>query len=167
MNAVKKVDGLGGLPQGNIFDNIPDYKGHVDYETVPHKIENNKFSQSILDKNRDKYRGQAALMLTYLQKGNMVDVDSAKEMFGIRRLSGRIHDLSDGKKIGSEYGIYIDREWKLDKDGKQTELLGYFLPEFRDKLIKQKRILDRPRWWFSLKHTPQEIINEIKSHNNK
>lgn len=155
MNTAKKTEGLGGLPQGNMFENLPDFT------RIVHDTENNKFSQKHLDKNRYKFIGQAAALLTMLQKGEKVNDDTALRIHHIRRLSGRIHD------IGVKGNIDIDREWGLDEDLEQVDLLVYFLPENRQEFIKRKWIIDRPRWWYSEKYTSTAIINQIKAQNAK
>lgn len=154
----------------------------IDWESVPHKLENNKFSQANLDANRHKFRGQAALVFAMLLKAVRLDKDVA-DAHGISHLPRRIGDLGDSKKIirvegfenhqqinsttfgikysTSEFGIYIDREWGL-KDGKETELMVYFLPGYRESFIEQGWIKNKKRWWFSEKYTHPEIIKQIK-----
>lgn len=155
---------------------------HIDWESVPHKLENNKFSQSHLDANRHHFRGQAALVFAMLMKGVRLDKDVA-DAHGISHLPRRIGDLGDSNKIKlvegfeqpqkiksstfgikymtSEFGLYIDREWGL-KDGKETELMVYFLPAYRDEFINHGWIKNKKRWWYSEKYTHPEIIKQIK-----
>lgn len=151
MTAAKKINGLGGLPQGNIFETLPDFTRAV------HDTENNKFSQKNLDKHRQKLTGQAAIVLTVLQQGKRLTGDYAREVYHIKHLARRVGDC--GEKLGFD----IDREWGLNKDGEQEDMLVYFLAENRAKFIRNKWIISRPRWWYSEKYTPTEIINQIKS----
>lgn len=144
----------------------------IDFESVPHALENNSFSQAHLDENRHKYRGQAALVLTLLQKGIRLDAEFAREAHHIQHLGRRICDLGDAKRLmfvpgfenyTSEFGIDIDREWKCE-NGKKIDLMVYFLPENRKPFIDKGWILNRPnRWWYSKKYTHPEIIKQIQS----
>lgn len=138
----------------------------LDFASVPHARENNQFSQAHLDKHRHKFRGQAALILSELQKGVKLTDDYARDIHGIRRLGARIHDLGDGCNHGSEFGLDIDREYMLDKDLSQVDILVYFFPEFRKEFAAKKWIIDRPRWWFSEKYTHPDIIKEILKNKN-
>lgn len=146
----KKPDGLGRLPQKEI-----------DWTNAVHNLENNKFSQKNLDKNRHKFTGQAAIVETLLREGRRLNADYARELWHIKHLARRIGDLGD------KAGIDIDREWGRDKELEQEDELIYFLPENRQAFIDKKWIIDRPRWWYSEKYTPTEIINQIKKSNVK
>lgn len=146
------IEWLGSLPQADL-----------DFTSVVHKAENNKFSQKNLDKNRSKFVGQAALVLSELQRGVKLTADYAREVHSIRHLARRIGDLGDAKRYKSEKGVDIDREWMLDKDSEQVNMLVYFLPENRQAFIDKKWIIDRPRWWYSENYTPVSVINEIKN----
>jgi len=156
----------------------------IDFESVPHARENNKFSQAHLDANRNRFRGQAALVYTLLMKGIRLDADVAREQYQIKHLGRRIADIGDCKKLKlvegfengqqikssafhlsystSEFGIYIDREWGM-KDGKETDLMVYFLPGYRQKFIGAGWIKNKKRWWFSEKYTNPKIIEQIKN----
>lgn len=155
-----------------------------DFESIPHRLENNKFSQAHLDENRHKYRGQAALVYSLLVKGVYLDGDVAKNSFGIHDLQRRIGDLGECQRLKtvegfespqqikssafgftystSEYGIYIDREKGL-RNGKKTGLTVYFLPGYRKQFIEKGWILNKKRWWFSKLYTHPEIIKQIES----
>lgn len=155
-----------------------------DFESIPHWLENNKFSQAHLDENRHKYRGQAALVYSLLIKAIRLDGDMA-DAHGIKHLARRIGDIGDSKRIKlidgfeypqeikssafnltystSEYGIYIDREWGL-LDGKRTDLMVYFLPGYRKQFIEKGWVLNKKRWWFSKLYTHPEIIKQIESY---
>lgn len=147
----KKIENVGALPQAEI-----------DFTTVVHRSENNKFSQKNLDSNRSKFTGQAAIILSELQKGVKLTADYAKDVHGIRHLARRIGDLGDAKRFKSEFGVDIDREWMRNEDLEQVNMLVYFLPENRGEFTAKKWIIDRPRWWYSDKYTPSHIIAEIK-----
>jgi hypothetical protein len=133
----------------------------IDWTQAVHNIENNKFSQKHLDKNRHKFVGQAAMVLTMLQQGLKVTADFVKDVHHIRHLGRRICDL------GEKGSIDIDREWMRDEEGEQVDLLVYFLPENRKSFTEKKWIIDRPRWWYSDKYTPTAIINEILKNKNE
>lgn len=147
----KKVTGLGGLPQGNIFETLPDFTRAV------HDQENNKFSQKNLDKNRQKFTGQAAIMLSAMQQKKRLNADYARSIYHVKHLARRIGD------IGEKLGIDVDREWGLNQDREQEDELVYFLAENRAEFIKRKWVIDRPRWWYSEKYTDSKIIADIKS----
>jgi hypothetical protein len=162
-------------------------KMQPDFESIPHKLENNKFSQAHLDENRHKYRGQAALVFSLLMKGVYLDSDTAKEQYGIHHLARRIGDLGDCKKLQlvegfeqpstinssafklaystSEFGIYIDREDGL-RNGKKTGLTVYFLPGYRKAFIEKGWIVNKKYpHWYSEKYTHPKIIAQIKALN--
>jgi hypothetical protein len=128
----------------------------IDWTDVVHNLENNKFSQKNVDKHRHKFTGQAAIVETALRQGKRLNADYAREIYHIKHLARRIGDL------GEKAGIDIDREWGRNKELEQEDELVYFLPENRKLFTEQKWIIDRPRWWYSDKYTPVEIINEIK-----
>lgn len=155
---------------------------NIDWESVPHKLENNKFSQAHLDANRHHFRGQAALVFALLLKGVRLDSEVA-DAYGIKHLARRIGDLGDSRKLivvegfekpqeiksstfgikylSSEFGFYIDREWGMKGEVK-SDLMVYFLPAYRDEFIKQGWIKNKKRWWYSEKYTHPEIIKQIK-----
>lgn len=134
----------------------------LDFTQVVHRTKNNKFSQKNLDKNRFKFAGQAAVVLTLLMQNIKLNADIAKDGYGIRHLARRIADLGDAKRLkGSEFGVDIDREWMIDKDLEQVNMLVYFLPENRKSFAEKKWIIDRPRWWFSEHYTPKSVIDQI------
>lgn len=128
-----------------------------DFRKVVHGSENNKFSQKNLDKHRYKFTGQALAVLEALKNGENLSDDYARKVYKIRHIGRRICDLG-------ESGIDIDREWAL-KAGEQQDYIVYFLPKFRAKFTKMKRIIKRGRWWYSELYTPTKIINEIKKRN--
>jgi hypothetical protein len=138
-----------------------DKQPEIDWTAAVHNQENNKFSQKNLDKHRHKFTGQAAYVETALRQGKRLNSDYAREIYHIKHLARRIGD------IGEKLGIYIDREWGLDKDLEQEDELVYFLPENRQLFIQKKWIIDRPRWWYSKVYTPTDIINEIKNQQKK
>lgn len=149
----------------------------VDFTTAVHRRENNPISQDFLDRNRNHFTGQAAIVLTELQKGNPVYAEQMKDVYNISSNSfiRRIADLGDCKSMAvsrkfngdmaifiSEYGVDIDREWMIDMNGKTVKQMMYFLPENRQKFIDRKLIINRARWWYSLNYTPKAIIDSIK-----
>lgn len=131
-------------------------QGEIDWTKAVHSTENNKFSQKNLDKHRHKFTGQAAIVSTLLGENVRLTADYAREVYGIKHLARRVGDLG-------EAGIDIDREWGLNKELEQEDMLVYFIPERRQEFIDKKWIINRPyRWWYSDKYTPTLIINEIK-----
>lgn len=127
-----------------------------------HYLENNKFSQKQVDKNRDKLTGQLLKVLWALTKGMKLCDDTAREIFKIRHLARRIGD------IGEMMNIYVDREWMMDEDGEQTSIMVYFLPDNRGMFIRKGYIINRPwRWWYSNKFTDAKIIRAIELEKRK
>lgn len=134
----------------------------LDFTQVVHRTENNKFSQKHLDTHRFKFLGQAATVLTLLMQGVKLTADFAREAHHIRHLARRIADLGDAKRLkGAEFGVDIDREWLVNDDREQVDMLVYFLPDNRKPFIEKKWIIDRPRWWYSELYTPKEVIDKI------
>src|ERR1043165_9169440 len=149
----------------------------IDFTTVIHRRENNPVSQSFLDKNRAHFTGQAAIILSELQKGSPVYGEWIRIVHNISSNSfiRRIADLGDCKSLAeslkhkgdmrpfiSEHGVDIDREWMIDAEGKVKKQMMYFLPENRQKFIMKGLIINRPRWWYSENYTPKSIIDGIK-----
>lgn len=133
-----------------------------DFENAIHYLENNKFSQKHLDKNRDKFTGQLAIILSWLYQGKKVCDDNSRLWRQIKHTAKRIND------IGDMLGIYIDREWAMDQDGEQLDTLVYFLPENRGVFIRRGWIIKRKyRWWYSTKYTDQKIIRAIELEKRK
>jgi hypothetical protein len=138
----------------------------IDWLSVPHARENNKVSQENLDANRFKFRGQAATVLTLLQKSVKLTPDLAKEIYGIRHLARRIGDLGEGKRLGSEFCVDIDREWECINGEKGNQYV-YFLPENRTDFIAKGWILNKLRWWYSTLYTPPQIRAKVDELNKK
>ena len=92
-----------------------------DYTKVIHVRENSSGNESHLNANRQKFTGQAAIILSLFQKGIKLTSRSAMINYGIGHLARRIKDLRD------EGGIHIDEEWELDKDGKTTRNKVWFI----------------------------------------
>jgi len=113
----KKVIGLGGLPQGNIFEAIPDFT------KVVHVRENKPENEAHLNDNRQKFTGQCAIVLSLLQKGLVLSSYSAMTQYHIGHLARRIKDLKDS------HGIEIEDQYEYDKDGKVTRNKIWFIRE--------------------------------------
>lgn len=129
----------------------------IDFEKIIHVRENSVLNEKHLNENRYHFTGQAAVVLSWIQKGIFVTAEFAHAN-KISHLARRVGD------IGEFGGVDVDREYVLN-NGKQTRFLAYFLPENRQKFIQQGRILKRDRWWYSENYTPIEIINQIKNNN--
>jgi hypothetical protein len=94
---------------------------HPDYTKVIHVRENSSGNESHLNANRQKFTGQAAIILSLFQKGIKLTSRSAMLQYGIGHLARRIKDLRDNGKI------HIDEEWEVDKDGKTTRNKVWFI----------------------------------------
>lgn len=94
---------------------------HPDYTKVIHVRENSSENESHLNANRQKFTGQAAIILSLFQKGVRLTSRSAMVNYGIGHLARRIKDLRD------EGGIHIDEEWELDDKGKTTRNKVWFI----------------------------------------
>lgn len=110
-----KIEGLGELPQSNMFDEIPDFTMAV------HNLENNAKSQGILDENRQKFTGQCAIVMSLLNKGVVLSSYSAMTQHHIGHLPRRIKDIRDN------FGVHIDEQRQFDSYGKVTRNLLWFI----------------------------------------
>lgn len=120
-----KIEGLGELPQSNMFDELPDFT------RVIHNRENNQKSQGILDENRQKFTGQCAIIMSLFNKGVVLSSYSAMVTYGIGHLARRIKDLRDN------FGINIDEQFQKTSDNKSTRNLLWFI---YDKLSEETKV---------------------------
>lgn len=120
-----KIEGLGELPQANMFDELPDFTRAI------HNRENNQKSQNILDENRQKFTGQCAIIMSLFNKGVVLSSYSAMVQYGIGHLARRIKDLRDN------FGINIDEQLQRTADNKATRNLLWFI---YDKLSEETKI---------------------------
>ena len=104
----KKIEGLGSLPQANIFEAIPDFT------SVNHRKENNPESQKHLEDNEQKFVGQCAIVLSLLQKGIVLSSYIAMTQYRLGHLARRLKDLRDNA------GVHIDETFETDASGKVT-----------------------------------------------
>ncbi len=111
----KKITGLGGLPQANIFDEIPDFTKAV------HVRENKPENENHLNVNRQKFTGQCAIVLSLLQKGLVLSSYTAMVQYHVGHLARRIKDLKDN------FGIEIDDQFEYDNNGKTTRNKLWFI----------------------------------------
>lgn len=121
----KKVEGLGGLPQGNIFEPIPDFT------SVLHRRENNIESQKHLEENEQKFVGQCAIVLSLLRKGVVLSSYIAMTQYRIGHLPRRLKDLRDGGDI------HIDEMFEMDSKGKATRNKLWYM---YDKLTEATKL---------------------------
>lgn len=143
MSGEKKISGLGGLPQANIFDNIPDFT------SVVHVRENNSSSEAHLNANRRKFTGDCAIVLSLLQKGNVITTKSIYMQWDVSSLPRRIKDLRD------EGRVHIDDQPVLNEDGKTTRNLMWFMYDKLSEATKLKYKIHHP-----------SIINKSKNNNH-
>jgi hypothetical protein len=132
----------------------------IDWEKAVHVRENTPENERHLNENRYHFTGQAAVVLSWLQKGLKVNSLFAQKN-NITDLQRRIGDL------GEFGGVDIDREYTIAPGGKVSRMLIYFLPENRIKFIKRGVIPNKKRWWYSEKYTPPHIIERIKKTQNE
>ena len=122
----KKVEGLGELPQGNIFEPIPDFT------SVNHRRENNIESQKHLEENDQKFVGQCAIVVSLLRKGVVLSSYSAMTQHRIGHLPRRIKDLRDNG------GVEIHDQFEHDSSGKVTRNKIWFIYEKLNEVAKVK-----------------------------
>ena len=114
----KEAKGLGGLPQGNIFEQIPDFTRAI------HVRENKPENEKHLNDNRQKFTGQAAIVLSLLQKGIVLSSYTAMTQYKIGHLPRRIKDIRD------ELGITnVEDQFQKDDAGKCTRNKIWFIRE--------------------------------------
>lgn len=130
-------------------------KPFLDWGQVIHVRENTPENEKHLNDNRYHFTGQAAVVLTWLQKGFKVNTTFASRNL-ISDLQRRIGDL------GEFGGIDIDREYMLKEGGGKSRMLIYFLPENRRKFITKGWIINTHRTWYSELYTKPEIIEKVK-----
>lgn len=126
----KKVAGLGGLPQANIFDPIPDFT------KIVHVRENNSTSEAHLNENRRKFTGDCAIVLSLLQKGHVISTKSVYMQWNVSSLPRRIKDLRD------EGGIHIDEQSITGKGGKSRNKIWFM----REHLSEETAIRYKIEW---------------------
>lgn len=107
--------GLGGLPQGNIFSEVPDYTRAV------HVRENAPQNEAHLNANRQKFTGQVAIVLSLLQNGVVLSSYIAMTQYHIGHLPRRIKDIRDNLKV------VIDEQFQFDSNGRTTRNKIWFL----------------------------------------
>lgn len=128
----KQVKGLGELPQGNIFSEVPDYTATL------HRRENNQESQKHLEENEQKFVGQCAIVLSLLQKGIVLSSYIAMTKYRIGHLPRRIKDLRDGGGITN-----IEDQFEFDGKGKATRNKIWFI---REALSEKTAIRFKIEW---------------------
>lgn len=114
-----KLKELGGLPQQNLFDAIPDFTKTV------HVRENKPENEQHLNDNRQKFTGQCAIVLSLLLKGVVLSSYSAMVQFKIGHLARRIKDLKDSEG----FAFNIEDQFEYDTDGKATRNKIWFIRE--------------------------------------
>lgn len=132
----KKITGLGGLPQLNAFDAIPDFTRAV------HVRENNQENEDHLNANRQKFTGQCAIVLSLLQKGIVLSSYSAMTQYHIGHLPRRLKDIRDELLRDNPTGIVIEDRYEYDSQGKVTRNKIWFIRECLSEATKIKYKLD-------------------------
>lgn len=118
-----KAPGLGGLPQGNMFSEIPDFT------KIVHTRENTVENEAHLNANRFHFTGQAAVVLSLLMRGVVLNTSLALTHYHIGDLRRRIKDIKDYYKEHPEGATEIDEMFMYDKDGKRTRFKIWFIRE--------------------------------------
>lgn len=128
----KQIEGLGGLPQANIFETLPDFTKAV------HVRENSAINEKHLNDNRQKFTGQCGIVLSLLQKGIVLSSYSAMVQYKIGHLPRRIKDIRD------ELGITnIEDQFEYDDSGKTTRNKIWFI---REAISEQTAIKYKIDW---------------------
>jgi len=123
----KKLGGLGGLPQSNIFSEIPDFTKTV------HVRENSAANEAHLNANRYHFTGQCAVVMSLLLAGHVLSTRTALAYHHIGDLRRRIKDLKDHP----EHPMKIDEYFEKDKNGKRTRYKIWYIYE---KLSEATRV---------------------------
>lgn len=93
---------------------------HIDFTQVLHQRENNPQSEQHLKRNIYHFTGQCAVVLSLLEKGEVLTTGKALVQYGIGDLRARIRDLRNS-------GVPIKDKWFIDEDGKTTRFKEYYL----------------------------------------
>lgn len=126
------IDGLGHLPQANLFDPVPDFTG------VVHTRENKKENEDHLNANRFHFVGQCAVVYSLLMKGMVLSVRTASMHWNIGDLRRRIKDLKD------EGNIEIDECFEMSKDGRRTRFKMWYIYDRLSEATKLKYKIPHP-----------------------
>lgn len=129
-NVTKDIPNLGGLPQSNIFDHVPDYTKAV------HVRENKPENEKHLNDNRQKFTGQVAIVLSLLQKGVVLSSYTAMTQYHVGHLARRIKDIKD------DLGIPIEDQFQYDDSGKTTRNKIWFIREALSEATKVRYKID-------------------------
>lgn len=140
MSVTKKIQGLGRLPQANIFSEIPDFTRAV------HVRENRPENENHLNANRQKFTGQCAIVLSLLQKGVVLSSYSAMVQHHVGHLARRIKDLKDN------FGISIQDQFEYEDDGRATRNKLWFMYVRLTEATKLKYKIHHPA-----------VINKMKN----
>lgn len=148
----KKITGLGGLPQGNFFEALPDFTRAV------HVRENKPENEDHLNANRQKFTGQCAIVLSLLQKGIVLTSFDAMTKHSIGHLARRIKDIKDELLATGNFNIIIEDQLQYDATGKITRNKIWFIRE----CLSEKTIMK-----YKIEHkSPGTIVKELKSKSN-
>lgn len=119
----KEIKGLGGLPQVNMFESIPDFT------KIVHERENKSENEQHLNDNRQKFTGQCAIVLTLLSKGIVLSSYSAMTQYHIGHLARRIKDIKDSDDYRKGKLPVIEDQFQVEKDGSKTRNKLWFIRE--------------------------------------
>jgi hypothetical protein len=133
----KKVTGLGSLPQGDMFDDIPDYT------KILHRHENNPESQKHLEENEQKFVGQCAIVISLLEKGIVLSTYTAITNYRIGHLARRIKDIRDSDSYKKGAVKKIEDQYEYDSQGKITRNKIWFM---RDRISEQAAVKYKIEW---------------------
>lgn len=119
-----KITGLGGLPQSNLFHDVPDFT------RVVHERENTLENQTHLDANRYHFTGQAAVVYSVLKKGAVLSSRIGQIQFNMSDIRRRIKELKDS-------GVEIQECFEVSADGKRTRYKLFYI---YDRLTPATRV---------------------------
>lgn len=103
----------------------------IDFTKAVHVRENTQPNENHLNANRQKFTGQCAIVLSLLQKGEVLSSYSAMTQWHIGHLARRIKDLKDEAKVEG-----IEDQFEMDDTGKHTRNKIWFM---RDRLSEKTK----------------------------
>lgn len=116
----KKIVGLGSLPQAEI-----------DWTQAVHVRENTQTNEDHLNANRRKFTGDCAIILSLLQKGQVITSKGVYMQWNVSSLPRRIKDLRDHGGVDN-----IEDQNILNDDGRTTRNKIWFM---RDRLSEETK----------------------------
>jgi hypothetical protein len=105
----------------------------INFTKAVHVREHTQETEDHLNKNRRKFTGDVAIVLSLLERGEYLTTWRAYDRYQISCLPTRIWDIENADPDPGKERIHVSRAWALDPDTGNTKNKVYFLEEFRQK----------------------------------